>query len=150
VDSGHAHRGGPGGRHPDRPQPGPPHLPRRAGPLAPDADLGEQHGPGVRPKRTRIVALHTCLPAGATVLDADELGPVIPRTFPRHRAGRRTGAASRPRWSTVAATRRSGCTARCASGTARRSPSPPRPATRPATCACSRNSPAPTDAVPST
>ena len=73
-----ARRGG----HPHRAQPGPPDLPRRAGPLAPDPHLDDQPRPGVRPKRTRIVALHTCPPAGATVLDADELGPVIPRTFP--------------------------------------------------------------------
>ncbi|MFI1766086.1 hypothetical protein ACH41H_29070 [Streptomyces sp. NPDC020800] len=37
---------------------------------------------GLRGKRTRIVELYTSPPAGATVVCADELGPVIPRTFP--------------------------------------------------------------------
>ena len=59
VDAGHPDRGGPGGRHPHRAQPGAADLPRRAGPLAPDAHLDHQPRPGVRPKRTRIVALHT-------------------------------------------------------------------------------------------
>ncbi|MET7607975.1 hypothetical protein ABZS96_37165, partial [Streptomyces avermitilis] len=39
-------------------------------------------GSGLRGKRTRIVELYTSPPAGATVVCADELGPVIPRTFP--------------------------------------------------------------------
>jgi hypothetical protein len=34
------------------------------------------------PKRTRVVALDTHPPEGATVVCADELGPVVPRTFP--------------------------------------------------------------------
>jgi transposase len=44
--------------------------------------LGGEHRPGVRPKRTRIVELYTTPPPGSTVICADELGPVIPRTFP--------------------------------------------------------------------
>jgi transposase len=39
-------------------------------------------GCGLRGKRTRIVELYTSPPAGATVVCTDELGPVIPRTFP--------------------------------------------------------------------
>jgi hypothetical protein len=37
------------------------------------------------------------------VICADELGPVIPRSFPPHRAGHPTGIASRHRWSTAVA-----------------------------------------------
>jgi transposase len=37
---------------------------------------------GLREKRTRIVELYTSPPTGATVVGTDELGPVIPRTFP--------------------------------------------------------------------
>jgi hypothetical protein len=44
--------------------------------------LDQEQGPGFRGKRTRIVTLYTQPPAGATVLCIDELGPVIPRTFP--------------------------------------------------------------------
>src|SRR5262249_18527399 len=43
--------------------------------------LGDEHRPGVRPERTRIVELCTAPPPGSTVICADELGPVIPRTF---------------------------------------------------------------------
>ncbi|WP_198359616.1 IS630 family transposase, partial [Streptomyces fildesensis] len=39
-------------------------------------------GPGFRGKRTRVVGLYTCPPEDATVICVDELGPVIPRTFP--------------------------------------------------------------------
>jgi hypothetical protein len=52
------------------------------GPLAPVALLGPVQRPGVRRKRTAIVALYTHPPARATVVCADELGPVTPRTFP--------------------------------------------------------------------
>ena len=52
------------------------------GALAPYPQLGHQHGSGVRPKRTAVVELYTAPPAGSTVICADELGPVIPRTFP--------------------------------------------------------------------
>ncbi|MGG7569011.1 hypothetical protein [Streptomyces sirii] len=37
---------------------------------------------GICGKRTRVIGLYTCPPNGATVICADELGPVIPRTFP--------------------------------------------------------------------
>ncbi|WP_244867095.1 IS630 family transposase [Rhodococcus sp. B50] len=40
------------------------------------------HRSGFCGKRTRIVALYTAPPADATILCADELGPVIPRSFP--------------------------------------------------------------------
>ena len=64
------------------PQPGPADPAGREGPLAADPQLGDQHRPGVRPKRTRVVELYTAPPPGSTVICADELGPVIPRTFP--------------------------------------------------------------------
>src|SRR5262249_61280146 len=38
--------------------------------------------PGLRPKGTGAVELSPAPPAGSTVICADELGPVIPRTFP--------------------------------------------------------------------
>jgi hypothetical protein len=44
--------------------------------------LGPLDGSGLRGKRTRIIGLYTSPPGGATVVCADELGPVIPRTFP--------------------------------------------------------------------
>ena len=44
--------------------------------------LDQQQGSGVRRKRTRIVELYTAPPANTTVICADELGPVVPRTFP--------------------------------------------------------------------
>jgi DDE superfamily endonuclease len=45
--------------------------------------VGDQQGPGLRPKRTRIIALYTQpQPEGATVLCVDELAPVTPRNFP--------------------------------------------------------------------
>ena len=50
--------------------------------MARDPQLGCQHRSGVRPKRTAVVALYTAPPQGSTVICADELGPVIPRTFP--------------------------------------------------------------------
>jgi hypothetical protein len=37
---------------------------------------------GVRPKRAAVVALYTAPPDGATTLCVDELGPLIPRTYP--------------------------------------------------------------------
>lgn len=41
-----------------------------------------QPRPGVRPKRAAVVALYTAPPDGATTLCVDELGPLIPRTYP--------------------------------------------------------------------
>ncbi|MDQ0766897.1 hypothetical protein [Streptomyces canus] len=42
---------------------------------------GPGRGPRFRRKGTRIIELCTSPPCGATVVCADELGPVIPRTF---------------------------------------------------------------------
>ena len=44
--------------------------------------MGHQYSPGLRPKRTAVVACYTDPPPGATTLCLDELGPVIPRCFP--------------------------------------------------------------------
>src|ERR671910_113512 len=52
------------------------------GARASDPLLDHEHRSGLRPKRTRIVGLYTDPPADATVICADELGPVSPRTFP--------------------------------------------------------------------
>ncbi|MFE2972820.1 helix-turn-helix domain-containing protein, partial [Streptomyces sp. NPDC059340] len=54
----------------------------RGGALAAHALVDPLEGSGLRGKRTRIVELYTSPPDGATVVCADELGPVIPRTFP--------------------------------------------------------------------
>src|SRR6266540_4245270 len=50
--------------------------------LAPDQLVDDQHRPGLRPKRARVIALYTDPPEETTVICADELGPVIPRSFP--------------------------------------------------------------------
>ena len=47
-----------------------------------DATVGAEPGPGVRPKRSRIVGLYTDPPPDSTVVCVDELGPVTPRAFP--------------------------------------------------------------------
>ena len=44
--------------------------------------MGQECGPGVRPKRSRIIELYTDPPPGSTVVCVDELGPVTPRSFP--------------------------------------------------------------------
>lgn len=44
--------------------------------------MGREHGSGLRPKRTEIVSLYTAPPENGTILALDELGPVIPRSFP--------------------------------------------------------------------
>ncbi|MFI5877126.1 hypothetical protein ACIBAH_32705 [Streptomyces sp. NPDC051445] len=54
---------------------------RRGRALAPHPLLDPLEGPGLRGKRTRIIGPYTQPPDGATVICADELGPVIPRTF---------------------------------------------------------------------
>src|SRR6516162_5370952 len=82
MDPGHPRRDGPGRRHRRGAQPGPADPAGREGALAADPQLGGQHRPGVRPERTRVVELCTAPPPGSTVICADELGPVIPRTFP--------------------------------------------------------------------
>ncbi|WP_239070924.1 transposase [Streptomyces sp. SID13666] len=51
--------------------------------MAPHPFLDPFEGPGFRGKRTRVGGLYTCPPEDATVVCVDELGPVIPRTFPR-------------------------------------------------------------------
>jgi hypothetical protein len=50
--------------------------------LATDPLVGDQHRPGLRPKRAQVIALYTTPPEETTVICADELGPVIPRSFP--------------------------------------------------------------------
>lgn len=82
LDAGRADRRRPGPGHRDRPQPGAAHPPRRTCPVAPAAQLGDEHRPGVLPKRTTVVTRSTDPPVGATTVCVDELGPVIPRTFP--------------------------------------------------------------------
>lgn len=44
--------------------------------------LVQEHRSGVRPKRTEIVSLYTEPPVNGTILCLDELGPVIPRSYP--------------------------------------------------------------------
>jgi hypothetical protein len=44
--------------------------------------VGDQHRPRVRPKRAQVIACYTDPPAETSVICADELGPVIPRSFP--------------------------------------------------------------------
>jgi hypothetical protein len=44
--------------------------------------VGGVEGPRVRPKRTAVIDLYTRTPAGTTVVCVDELGPLIPRTYP--------------------------------------------------------------------
>jgi hypothetical protein len=44
--------------------------------------VGREPGPGVRPKRSRVIELYTDPPPGSTVVCVDELGPVTPRSFP--------------------------------------------------------------------
>jgi hypothetical protein len=44
--------------------------------------VDHQHRPRLRPKRARVIALYTTPPEATTVICADELGPVIPRSFP--------------------------------------------------------------------
>jgi len=43
--------------------------------------VDDEQRSGLCPKRTHIVGLYTQPPEGATVVCADELGPVVPRTF---------------------------------------------------------------------
>jgi hypothetical protein len=44
--------------------------------------VGRKQGQRLRPKRTAVVACYTDPPDGSTTLCLDELGPVVPRTFP--------------------------------------------------------------------
>ena len=82
VDLGQPGRGCRRARDRDRAEPGAADPPEGEGPLASDPLLDDEHRSGLRPKRTRIVSLYTDPPADATVICADELGPVSPRTFP--------------------------------------------------------------------
>ena len=50
--------------------------------MAPHAFVDRKHSPGLRPTRPAVVAGSTDPPDGTTTLCLDELGPVIPRTFP--------------------------------------------------------------------
>src|SRR5215218_1664166 len=81
VDAGRADRRGPRGRHRHRPLPGAPDPAGRGRALASPPLLGQQRRSGVRPKRTRVVGYYTHPPPDTTVIAADELGPVMPRTF---------------------------------------------------------------------
>jgi Homeodomain-like domain-containing protein len=82
VDVGLPCRRGPAAGDRGEPIPGPPDPAGRRRTLAPHPLLDPLEGPGLRPKRTRIIGLYTHPPDGATVVCADELGPVIPRAFP--------------------------------------------------------------------
>src|SRR6266540_177628 len=82
LDLGRPGRARPGRGHPGGPQPGPPHPHRRTGALAADPLVDHQHRPGLRPKRAKVIACYTTPPPDVTVVCADELGPVIPRSFP--------------------------------------------------------------------
>jgi hypothetical protein len=44
--------------------------------------VGPEPGPGVRPKRSKILEVHTNPPPNSTVVCVDELGPVTPWFFP--------------------------------------------------------------------
>jgi hypothetical protein len=44
--------------------------------------VDDQHRPGLCPKRATVIACYTTPPPQTTVICADELGPVIPRSFP--------------------------------------------------------------------
>jgi transposase len=50
--------------------------------MASAAVVDHKPRPGLRPKRTQVIGLYTDPPDDATVVCADELGPVVPRTFP--------------------------------------------------------------------
>jgi hypothetical protein len=68
------------------------------------------------------VELYTAPPEGSTVICADELGPVIPRTFPTAPGWSQGGTGSRAPLEYSRGRRRPGPTAGCASPTGRRSP----------------------------
>src|SRR3954453_15960180 len=81
VDPGCVDHRGAGGRYRHRPLPGTPDPAGRGRALAPPPLLDHQRRSGVRPKRTRVIEYYTHPPAHTTVIAADELGPVMPRTF---------------------------------------------------------------------
>lgn len=82
VDAGHTHRRSPQRRYRRAPLPGPPDPAEGGGEMAPYPILDDQQGSRVRRKTTMIVGLYTDPPADAVVVCADELGPIVPRTFP--------------------------------------------------------------------
>src|SRR5215213_5597014 len=82
LDAGRPGPGRPGRGDRRRPQPGPPDPAQRAGALAAHAVVGDQHRSRFRPKRAQVIACYTSPPPDMTVVCADELGPVIPRSFP--------------------------------------------------------------------
>ncbi len=71
--------------------------------------------------------LYTAPPPGSTVICADELGPVIPRTFPPAPGWSPGGHRIKAPLEYSCGPRRPGSTAGCASLTGRRSPCAPRP-----------------------
>src|SRR6266516_167786 len=82
LDPGHPGRARPGAGRPGGPQPGPPHPVGRRGALATDPLVDAKHRPRLRPKSAQVIARSTEPPEQTTVRCADELGPVIPRSFP--------------------------------------------------------------------
>ncbi|MGW6218222.1 transposase [Streptomyces sp. NPDC055109] len=82
VDAGFAGRGCAERGDRGGPLAGAPHPARGRGEVASHPVVDAVEGPGLRPKRTRIIGLYTQPPDGATVICADELGPAVPRTFP--------------------------------------------------------------------
>ncbi|ACZ87600.1 hypothetical protein [Streptosporangium roseum] len=74
----HAPRGG--HRHP--PLSGAPDHGYRTGALAAHPLVDHLHRSGLRPIKAEVIGLYTRPPPGTTVICADELGPVTPRTFP--------------------------------------------------------------------
>ena len=103
-----------------RPQPGPPDPVGGGGALAAHAVVGDQHRSRVRPKRAQVIACYTTPPEETTVICADELGPVIPRSFPPAPAWTPDGHRVKAPLATAAARRRPGRTARSAWLTGRR------------------------------
>lgn len=81
---------------------------------------GRFERPGLCPKRTAVVDLYTRTPTDTTVVCVDELGPLISRAYPAHRAGPPTGTGSRKKSPTGVNWRRPGCTAGCGSVTGMR------------------------------
>ena len=76
-------------------QPGPADPAGREGPLAADPQLGDQHRPGVRPKRTAVVELYTAPPPGSTVICADVARPGDPAHLPARTGNGAVGRAER-------------------------------------------------------
>ena len=87
--------------------------------MAADAQLGDKYRQRFCPKRTAVVCHYTQPPQGSTTICTDELGPVVPRTFPRRLAGLPMGTVSRRCWTTVEDRRKPGCMERSACAMAR-------------------------------